>query len=119
MKTLLASAACLALLSGCTAGDIATVRALTIEDGAAFIQENHERRRAMRRQYYSIVDTAIAECERQAVGEVVTGQTRAAVSMLDQCLAFMEEHYPDLATIELVKEGRAALNRLKSSGGVE
>lgn len=116
MRMLFAGCALLALLSGCTVADVATVRALTIEDGAAFVQENHERRRAMRQEYYSIVDAAIAECRQQAAAENVTGSTEDAVSVLDQCLAFIQKHYPKLATIELLKEGRAGINSLK---GVE
>lgn len=100
-------------LAGCTPGDLATGRQLTVVDGAAFVQENHSRRQQMRQQYYQVVDEVIAKCKEAARAATFEGDLDSALARVDWCLAFMEKHYPRLATIELLREGFDAIDDLQ------
>ena len=113
LKCFLVALGLVAGLSGCTASDAITVRQLTIVDGAAFVQENHDRRRAMRQQYYQVVDEVVAKCKEAARAATFEGELDEALVRVDWCLAFIDEHYPDLATIELLREGTNAFNDLQ------
>lgn len=100
-------------VAGCTPGDALVARQLTIVDGAAFVQENHSRRQAMRQQYYQVVDEVIGKCKEAARSAQFEGDFDAALDRVNWCLAFMESHYPSLATIELLREGFDAIDDLQ------
>lgn len=115
MKLILASAALLAV-AACTPGDIATVRTLTIDDGARYVQENHDRRRDIRKQLYALEDEVISKCVDRARSLEITGDVEESISTLEQCFDFLDGAYPSLATIEALREGRAALDSLRKAG---
>ena len=113
IKALCASLAVLAL-SACTAGDIATLRQLTFEDSALYINENHERRQAVREQLYDIEDEVIRKCQDRARAISTTGEIEDALKTLEWCFAFLEDAYPDLATFKALREGRQQFNNLRA-----
>ena len=100
-------------VSACTVDDIATARQLTIEDGARFVNENHERRRDVRQAMYGIEDTVIDKCEDKARGIDITQDMESALQELEGCFDFLERSYPDLATIQALREAREQFNKLR------
>ncbi len=112
IKALCASLAVLAL-SACTASDIATLRQLTLEDGARYVDENHERRQEIREQLYDIEDEVIRRCQDRARAIETTGNPEEAIKALEWCFAFLERAYPDLATFKAIREGRQQFNDLR------
>lgn len=100
-------------LSACTPGDLATGRQLTVVAGAAFVQENHTRRQAMRQDYYQLVDEVVDKCKEAARSAQFEGDLTTALERVEWCFKFIESHYPDLATIELLREGADTLDDLR------
>lgn len=113
MKCLLMALGLLVSVSGCTASDAITARQLTLVDGAMFIQENHERRRAIRTKLYALEDELIAKCVDHARAEDITGEAEDALDIAEKCFALLEQAYPDLATIELLREGLDKFDALR------
>lgn len=113
LKCFLAAVGLLMGLSACTPGDVATARQLTVVDGAAFVAENHMRRQQMRQSYYQVVDEVVLKCRDAARSAQFEGDFDTALDRVNWCLDFLEEHYPSLATLELLREGAAAVDRLR------
>lgn len=101
-------------LMGCTAGDVATVRKLTVEDGAAYVQENHSRRQEVRRMLYGFENEVFAACEDWARAAKFDQNVEEATKRIKVCLDFLNDAYPDLATVELLREGADSLNDLRA-----
>lgn len=101
-------------LSACTAGDLATARQLTIVDGALFVAENHARRQAVRQQLYNFEDEVISSCKDWARAAKFDDGVAMAQERIRVCLDFLNDSYPDLATIELLEEGADSLNDLRA-----
>lgn len=102
------------LLSSCTPADLITGRNLTFDAGALYIQENHDRRRDMRQSYYDIVDAVVDKCEGAAREAEFAGELETALERVQFCLNFIQLHYPDLATFELLKEGAKGINDIRT-----
>lgn len=113
MKFVIAAGAILLSLGACTAGDVATLRELTIEDGARYVNENHERRRDVRQQLYLMEDEVLRKCQDRARALETTGDLEDSLNALDWCFAFLEKAYPDLATFKAIREGRQQFNNLR------
>lgn len=114
LKCLLVALGLLAGLAGCTASDAIVARQLTIVDGAAFVAENHARRQEVRRMLYQMENELIAKCVDRARAEDITGEAGDALDIANKCFAMLEEAYPSLATIELLREGAADLDELRT-----
>lgn len=104
----------LALLPGCTAGDVATARQRTIVDGAAFVAENHARRQEVRRMQYAFENEVFAACQDWARAAKFDQDMDEAQERIRVCLDFLQDSYPNLATIELLREGADSLNDLRA-----
>jgi hypothetical protein len=100
-------------LTGCTAGDLATARQLTIVDGAAYVAENHGRRQEVRRELYAFENEVIASCKDWARVAKFDEDMTEAQRRISVCLDFLERAYPSLATIELLREGADTLDELR------
>lgn len=111
---LLALAAAGLSLPGCTASDALVARQLTIVDGAAFVAENHARRQEIRRQLYDFENEVIAACRDWARAAKFDQDMAEARNRIQVCLDFIAESYPNLATIEALREGADALNDLRA-----
>lgn len=104
----------LLLLPGCTASDALVARQLTIVDGAAFVAENHARRQEVRRQLYAFENEVFAACQDWARAAKFDDDMGEAQNRIRVCLDFLQASYPDLATIELLREGADSLNDLRA-----
>jgi hypothetical protein len=114
LKCFLVALGLVAGLTGCTASDAIVARQLTIVDGAAFVQENHSRRQEIRRQLYDFENEVIASCKDWARAAKFDQDMTEARERIEVCLAFLEEAYPKLATIELLREGLEAIDALRA-----
>jgi hypothetical protein len=113
LKCLLVAIGLVAGLAGCAPSDALVARQLTIVDGAAFVQENHSRRQEIRRQLYDFENEVIASCRDWARAAKFDEDMTAAQERIRVCLDFMEEAYPRLATIELLREGLDSIDDLR------
>ena len=101
-------------LAGCTAGDALTLRKLTVDDGAKYVEENHDWRREIRSLQRQIVrDTVIikgAQCQGLLLQNNNPDEAIACLNTVDMILA---RAYPHLATIEAIKAGAEAVRELR------
>lgn len=104
----------LLLLPGCTVADIGTARQLGPEAAAAFMAENHARRQEIRRELYAFENEVISACKDWVRAAKFDEDMTEARSRIDVCLDFIADAYPDLATIELLREGADSLNDLRA-----
>lgn len=113
MKCFLVALGLVTALSGCTASDAIVARQLTVVDGAAFVAENHARRQEVRRMLYQMENELIAKCIDLARAENITGEAGDALDIAERCFALLEQAYPSLATIELLREGADTVDDLR------
>ena len=100
-------------LAACTPGDLATLRQVTVEDGAAYIRENHDWRAELREIQRAMVRETVAIKKTQCQALLLQSRFDAALACLRETGRLMEEAYPPLATIEALREGRAVVNELR------
>lgn len=104
MKSILTCLAVVIGLTGCTVADVATARKLTVEDGAAFVDENHKDRQDIRARKRFVRDAVVqmytdAATVCKAGGDMACAEKNYA--MADDVL---NSAYPPLATIALLQE---------------
>lgn len=102
------------MLSGCSVADIATARQLTIEDGAAFVRENHQERRDIREMRRGLVRFAFEMYNTSARQKVSEGDFNGMMEDLAKMDALLVAAYPQLATFELSKEAFEGFDQLRS-----
>lgn len=106
----------LMLLGACNPAQIAATSEqayqVTVVDAGLYIAENHERRRQIRAAKYNLEDEVIRHCEDLLRATAGAGEIEAALERLEWCFDFLERAYPDLVTIEALREGRAVLDEL-------
>ena len=92
------------LLSGCA--DLAVdAKRVTVDDGVKYIDQNHERRRAIRQMKYSIEDEIVARWLDRARIAVQSGDVDGAKVYFEEAYKVLHAAYPSLATVELMREG--------------
>jgi len=87
---------------------------LTVQDGAAYVYENHERRKALRQKLYLIQDAVIDGCIQAARTAEFANKLQTAVERVDWCVQYIKTNYPDLVTVQAVEEGRELIDELKA-----
>ena len=113
MKAMIAAGLAAFLLAGCTVADVATARRITVDDGARYIEENHERRRQIRATQDRLRDRAVDMLQIQATMAAQAGDWEQALKFWTAAGDILRNAYPSLATIELLKEGAEGINELR------
>lgn len=101
-------------LGGCTAGDISTVRSLTVDDLGRAVRVNHDARHEARTDHYSGLANARRTCQLQALKLESDGKFEEAEKKHADCAKKAAETMPSLLTLELVREGKDEFNDLRS-----
>jgi len=105
MGNILCAVMLLLVLSGCTAADAIKARELTLEDGARFIEENHADRREIRQKQRTLRDEVFEMFRSRANTAIVKGDFDEALILYSAANDLLRNHYPAIATVELLREG--------------
>ena len=100
-------------VSSCTAGDISVVREVTIDDGAAYIRENHDWRREIREMQRALVRETVAIQKAHCQAQLLNNDYVAARECLEAISDIYAAAYPNLATIELLREAGVSIQELR------
>lgn len=107
-----------AVLAGCDPAQLAELQStgyqVTVQDAGSFVIENHERRKSLRQKLYAMQDAVIDECVQRAREANFMDQVEQALATLDWCQEYVKGAYPDLATIQALREGHKLVDELKT-----
>lgn len=114
MKQISIFFAMLLALAGCTAGDVSVIREVTVDDGAAYIRENHDWRSEIREMQRAMVRETLAIKKTQCQAFMMEQRFDEAIACLGEADLLFTRAYPRLATIELLKEGAESIQELRA-----